>query len=338
MLNLKLYRREDCHLCDEALRDLDDLREKIPHVVSVIDIDGDRKLKKLYDLSVPVIEVGPYTLKSPFTVQDLEITLKAAAEREDDLHNIDQAIERGDISLPINITRADRFSYWIARHYMLALNLIVLIYLGLPFVAPVLMAAGISGPANVIYRAYSVVCHQLAFRSWFLFGDQPVYPRQAAGVDWLDPYGTKVGLSEEDLAAARQFTGNPEVGFKVALCERDVAIYGGILLYGVVFSLTNRHWKPLPWYIWLLIGIVPIGLDGFSQLLSQPPLSLFPYRESTPVLRTLTGFLFGVTTAWFGYPLVEETMVDIRSYTERKFKRVSARRIAEENKNALPPT
>ena len=110
----------------------------------------------------------------------------------------------------------------------------------------------------------------------------------------------------------------------MALCERDVAIYGGILLFGLIFGLTGRRIKPLPWYLWLLIGMVPIAVDGFSQLLSQPPLNFFPYRESTPLLRTITGFLFGFTTAWFGFPIVEESMVDLRRFYAQKFARAEA--------------
>jgi uncharacterized membrane protein len=59
---------------------------------------------------------------------------------------------------------------------------------------------------------------------------------------------------------------------------------------------------------------VPIALDGLSQLLSQPPLNILPYRESTPMLRTITGFLFGFMTAWFGYPYVEESMSENYKY------------------------
>jgi uncharacterized membrane protein len=70
-----------------------------------------------------------------------------------------------------------------------------------------------------------------------------------------------------------------------------------------------------------LVGILPIAIDGFSQLLSQPPLNMFPYRESTPLLRTITGFLFGFTTAWFGYPIVEESMADVRRFYEQKMAR-----------------
>jgi uncharacterized membrane protein len=209
------------------------------------------------------------------------------------------------------------------------LNLIVLLYLGLPFLAPVMMAAGLKTPAQVIYKVYSATCHQFAFRSWFLFGEQAAYPREVAHVAGLVPYSKATGLSDEDQFAAREFLGNSTVGYKVALCQRDVAIYGGIFVFGVVFSLTGRRLKSLPWYLWIIIGMLPIAMDGISQLISQPPLNvlvpstLLPYRESTPFMRTLTGFLFGFTTAWFGYPLVEETMVDTRRYLQEKFARAA---------------
>ena len=61
------------------------------------------------------------------------------------------------------------------------------------------------------------------------------------------------------------------------------------------------------------------------QLLSQPPLGLFPYRESTPFLRVLTGFLFGFSTAWFGYPLVEQTMAETRQIMADKWGRLQKR-------------
>jgi uncharacterized membrane protein len=69
--------------------------------------------------------------------------------------------------------------------------------------------------------------------------------------------------------------------------------------------------------------MVPIGLDGFSQLFSQIPnafiQSILPYRESTPFLRVLTGFLFGISTAWFMFPLIEESMSDTRRLLAKKF-------------------
>ena len=183
-----------------------------------------------------------------------------------------------------------------------------------------------TAPANLIYRGYGLVCHQLAFRSFFLFGEQVAYPREAAAVAGLQTYTQATGLSEastaEDLFQARTFTGNEVVGYKVALCERDMAIYFGIFLFGLLFAITNRRLPKLPWYLWLLFGILPIALDGLSQLLSQPPMDFLPYRESTPLIRLFTGFLFGFTTAWFGYPLVEETMAESRQLLSRKLQRI----------------
>jgi uncharacterized membrane protein len=212
------------------------------------------------------------------------------------------------------------------------LNLIVFLYVAMPFMAPTLMKMGAVSPAMVIYRVYSVTCHQMAFRSFFLFGEQSAYPRQIAGVNGLLTYGQATGLDENDQWTAREFIGNEQLGYKVAICERDVAIYGGIVLFGLIFGLTGRRLRALPWYFWILLGIIPIGLDGTSQLISQAPFNLIPIRESTPFMRVLTGGLFGFMTAWFGYPLVEESMQETRRIMATKFLRLKG-----ERPNAVPP-
>ncbi|OGO72911.1 MAG: hypothetical protein A2Z49_10675 [Chloroflexi bacterium RBG_19FT_COMBO_56_12] len=327
MITVTLFSRDDCHLCEEALANLEALQTQIPHRLDVVNVDGNRDLQRAYGLDVPVVEAGPYRLKAPFTKQELEVTLRAAAERAKDIESIKQSSDQAKAQSGWTISGADRFSYWLSNHYLLLINGLVVIYLGLPVLAPVFMVAGFTTPAAIIYRVYGAVCHQLAYRSWFLFGEQPAYPRVEAKVEGLIPYGQAIGLDENDQWGARRFIGNPLVGYKVGLCQRDVAIYGGILSFGLIFSLTGRRIKSLPWYIWIVIGIFPIGIDGLSQLLSQPPLnsvppfSLFSFRESTPLLRTLTGSLFGATTAWFGFPLVEETMAETRKFMAEKFSR-----------------
>ena len=338
MITVTMYSKEQCQLCDQAIQYLDDLQSVVEHKLEVINIDDNPDLQKKYGFDIPVIEVGPYRLKSPFSSQDLEITLRAAAEREKNIAVIDQKVAASEASFPVKITRGDKFSNWISNHYMFVLNTLVLIYLGLPFLAPVLMSAGYTRPATTIYRFYGLVCHQLAFRSWFIFGDQAAYPREAADVAGLVPFGIATGLGEDEELAARAYIGEPGIGYKVALCERDVAIYGGILLFGLLFSLTGRKIKPLPWYLWLLVGMMPIAIDGFSQLLSQPPLNFFPYRESTPLFRSITGFLFGFTTAWFGFPIVEESMIDIRRYYGQKLARAKAQEENKQKSHGLPPT
>ena len=39
------------------------------------------------------------------------------------------------------------------------------------------MQAGATGPARVIYGLYGGLCHQLGYRSWYLFGERAAYPR-----------------------------------------------------------------------------------------------------------------------------------------------------------------
>src|SRR5690349_6213562 len=84
--------------------------------------------------------------------------------------------------------RLNRWALGLSRHYLRWILLVVGLYVSLPFVAPTLMHFGITGPANLLYKAYSPMCHQFAFRSWFLFGEQAAYPRGNANVPGLQPY------------------------------------------------------------------------------------------------------------------------------------------------------
>jgi uncharacterized membrane protein/glutaredoxin len=329
MQTITLYSRQDCHLCEEVKAHLAALQAQFPHTLTEIDIDTDPSLREKYGTSVPVLKVGPYTKHAPITRQDLEVTLAAARDRASQLDTLADPKHARAQERARAISRGDRFSFWLSKHYLLALNAIILLYVGLPFVAPVFMKIGWTIPATGIYRAYSLVCHNLGYRSWFLFGGQAAYPRAAANVEGLETFGAATGLSEgntnAEIFAARRYLGDEQVGYKVAFCQRDVAIYAGIFLFGLLYALSKTRIPPLHWLAWVIIGGGPIALDGFSQLFSQmdfPLLDFLAYRESTPLLRTLTGGLFGFLTAWFGYPLVKESMDDTRRSLLVKFKRL----------------
>ena len=329
MLTVTLYTRSGCGLCDEAKQHLDELKDQHPHRLVEVDIESDPALLKKYLTSIPVVEVGPYTLVVPITKEHLRMTLGAASDRRGQLERVggsdyEQRVRRGQ-----EITGSDRVSNWISRHYLLLLNFFLALYVGLPFLAPALMEAGAAPLARGIYTMYSPLCHQFGFRSFYLFGEQLYYPLSEAGVQDAKTFEQITGF--EDLQnpsslsrlQARQFVGNEEVGYKVALCERDVAIYLGMLFFGLVFGLTGRRLPPLHWALWILIALGPIGLDGFSQLFSQFNFTwlatYLPYRESTPFLRVLTGALFGIGTAWFSFPYIEESMAETRQFFARKF-------------------
>lgn len=239
----------------------------------------------------------------------------------------------------------DRFVLWLSRHWLGVFNVAAALYVGLPILAPILMSAGATGPARAIYVAYSPMCHQMAFRSFFLFGDQYAYPRELAGTDLtpIEAYSGELpefqGVTPENsggyFAAARTFLGNAEMGYKMALCERDIGIYFFVLIGGLLFAVLRRqgiHIKPLPILAFIIIGMGPIGLDGFSQLFgymfqgSDSSVAgfladIFAVRESPPWLRTLTGAWFGLTLVWLAYPHVNAGMKDTELELREKLTR-----------------
>jgi uncharacterized membrane protein len=326
-----LYTRKNCKLCDQAREDLAILQKDIPHELIEVDVDRDPDLKAIYGERIPVIQSGPFTLEAPFDQLKLRMTLGAARDNQNQRLTYEGEAYERKLQNRQTMSSGDKISYFMSKHYLLILNIFLLLYAGLPWFAPVLVNAGFPQLARPIYSFYSVTCHQLAFRSWFLFGDQPAYPREAAEIEGWFTYGEVTGNHEENLWEARNYNGGLDehghaVGYKVPFCQRDVAIWGAMLLFGLLFAISGRKIPPLPMVIWFLVGILPIGLDGGTQLLSQIEwFSWIPYRESTPLLRTLTGALFGFTTAWFGFPVIEEAMEETRQILAAKRARIASK-------------
>lgn len=215
--------------------------------------------------------------------------------------------------------RTNRWALRLSRHWLTIVEVFLLVYIGLSLTPPLFMKAGLSGAADAIHTIYKPMCHQFAFRSWFLFGDQLVYPRQAAGSSLgtfeayasQDPHFAGLDLSQwsaELQLRARSFQGNEQMGYKTALCQRDVAIYTAMFLAGLLFKRV-RHWlRPAPLWLYLMLGLAPLGLDGFSQMFSYPPFEFWPVRETLPTYRVLTGALFGLMNAWLAFPYLEMSM------------------------------
>jgi uncharacterized membrane protein len=219
------------------------------------------------------------------------------------------------------LSNSDKISSWLSKYYIHLFNLVMFLYVGIAFLAPVLMKFGFTGSARVIYTIYRPLCHQLGFRSFYLFGEQFYYPRALAHVVGVKTFEQITNQNDIDVIAASRYLGNDVVGYKLALCERDIAIYGSMLVFGIIFWLTGRKIKSIHWFLWILIGLIPIAVDGLSQLPSLIA-GILPswilIRESTPFLRVLTGSLFGFTTAWYLYPFVEESMQETRSILTKK--------------------
>jgi len=162
-------------------------------------------------------------------------------------------------------------------------------YVLLALAAPVLMLLGWTGPAKVVYWLYRPACHQRPERSFFLGGLQSTYSAQElAGM----------GIDVDPLVRA---IGGPSVGYKVAVCERDTALYGAVFAMGVVYAVFRKGMRRIRIPLWAgLLFAAPLAVDGTLQLLGV--------YESTWLLRSLTGAVFGVGPVLLAYPLLDESL------------------------------
>jgi uncharacterized membrane protein len=92
--------------------------------------------------------------------------------------------------------------------------------------------------------------------------------------------------------------------FQVAICQRDLALYGGACLAGMVFALVRDRVRPLPIRVWIIL-IAPLAVDGVTQVLGL--------RLSTWQLRTLTALLASTATVWLVYPYLNSAFEDIEA-------------------------
>jgi glutaredoxin len=57
-LQVVLYTRDGCHLCEDALKALDASRQRHGFRLSIVDVDSDPQLARKYGEQVPVVTVG----------------------------------------------------------------------------------------------------------------------------------------------------------------------------------------------------------------------------------------------------------------------------------------
>jgi uncharacterized membrane protein len=174
---------------------------------------------------------------------------------------------------------------WFSRHWLAVFSIAWGVFVVLPWLAPMLMRIGATGPAKGIYFAYSFVCHQLPERSYFLFGPQPTYPLADINRVWPG----------NDPLTLRAFIGNAQFGYKVAWSDRMVSLYTGIWLGSLVFALVRRRMKPISLKMYVLLAL-PMAIDGTSHLISDLWGIGQGFRDSNEWLAALTGH---VLPAWF---------------------------------------
>ncbi len=76
-LQVTLYRRQDCGLCDHAAAALSRISHKVPLTVAHVDIDEEEALQARYFLEIPVVLVdGVEVARAPIRERVLEELLR----------------------------------------------------------------------------------------------------------------------------------------------------------------------------------------------------------------------------------------------------------------------
>jgi uncharacterized membrane protein len=214
----------------------------------------------------------------------------------------------------------------LARHWLLIINLLIALWVGLPWLAPVFMHWGWTSAGKAIYLIYSFQCHQLPERSYFLFGREVMYSLaeiQAVWQNTADPF------------VLRQFIGNPEMGWKVAWSDRMVSMYISILLGALIYGFLGKRFKPLSFWTFAVL-LLPMAIDGITHMISDLQGIGQGFRDTNTWLqiltnnafsssfyqgdalgsfnswmRLITGILFGIALVGFVYPYLNEAFAEI---------------------------
>jgi len=201
------------------------------------------------------------------------------------------------------------------RKIVAGVGLFFLTYVSLPILAPILVFFGKGKLAAPIYKVYSFLCHQRAERSLFLFGEKAMYSVEELG---------EVGVN--GFLEYRQYSGDSLHGHKTAICFRDLGIYFGMFLAGVIFFIKPDLSKPLK-FKWIVAGALPMALDGGIQFITEVlsimvvnGWSAFGFGDvfaeqiyvSNNVKRIITGLLFGLTIGFWVYPSIIELSKDFK--------------------------
>ena len=226
-----------------------------------------------------------------------------------------------------------RVGLGLTRHWLAWVNLAWGAFVVLPWLAPILMRAGMPGLARAVYAGYSTLCHQRANRSFFLFGPQLTYSYTE-----LLPFAS----GADTWSGLRAFVGLPELGYKVAWSDRMVAMYGAIFLGGLAFGLLRRRLRSARWWAFALLCL-PMFVDGSTHLISDwwgvgngfryantwlavltgylLPQSFYGgtgMGSFNSLMRLATGLLFGSAVVWMAYPALESAFGDARRSLESR--------------------
>lgn len=121
------------------------------------------------------------------------------------------------------------------------------------------------------------------------------------------------------------------LGYQVAFCYRNTAIYGGFIVFGALYGLgrdrkiSRLQWlqKPLPWWLFVPM-LLPMAADGLTHMLGFRDTMLDMTVDanfgmftigSQPFslnwwLRIITGGLASLAAIWFAFPRMDRAVAE----------------------------
>lgn len=216
---------------------------------------------------------------------------------------------------------ADRWILWVSTHWLAVVNGFFFIFVGLPFLAPILLANGYADAANTIYMMYRTVCHQLPARSYFIAGEQVAFcQRNVAIYASLLLGGLLFNFVRHRLRppALRWYVFflapiALDAGMQMAsewlqVMSMSMLWAIGLVAMGITSAILHSR-NYLTWHSYLFFAWGPLALIY---------LQYFGPHQSNWVLRTITGFIFGFSTVWFAYPYLEKRFNTVRQEVSAK--------------------
>lgn len=77
-VQLRMYTKPGCHLCEEAMAALQRLRSRQPYALELVDITADPELISRYGARIPVLSVNGYEYDAPLDEPVLKQALRQA--------------------------------------------------------------------------------------------------------------------------------------------------------------------------------------------------------------------------------------------------------------------
>ena len=183
--------------------------------------------------------------------------------------------------------------------YGLILYVVGMILWNAAFTLPAVWASqGQMGLAAPFYAAFSFTCHQLDHRSLCYYPEGEQIIADCKPKDANDFAHRNIEIEDSAFGT----------GYKLAVCSRDTAIYFAMFLGAIAWIIVYRKnlardvW---PHPRWLILSMVPIALDGGTQILGL--------RESTNELRIITGAIVGFAVSFYLIPAMNQIFNSIIS-------------------------